>query len=273
MAPPHVDMIFDGPVAELYDRHLVPLIFEPYADNLAGHVAAFAPRRVLEVAAGTGVATRALSRTLTDHTELTATDLNQPMLDQAASIGTERPVVWRQADVMELPFGVDEFDVVACQFGVMFFPDRADAYREVARVLAPTGHFVFNTWDRLEANEFADAVTAGVASVFPDDPPQFLPRTPHAYHDESVIREELATAGLQMDAMTTLEARSRAETPEIPAIAYCQGTPLRNEIENRDADLLGAATAAAAAEVKRRFGSGPVDSLIRGFVVTATLAR
>jgi len=269
MAPIDDDLIFGGPLAELYDRHLVPLIFEPYADNLAREVAGFAPKRVLEIAAGTGVATRALSTALPTDTELVATDLNQPMLDQAQAIGTRRPVTWRQADVMALPFDADEFDVVACQFGVMFFPDRADAYREVARVLAPEGRFVFNIWDRIETNEFADAITAAARSVFPDDPPLFLPRTPHGYHDETRIRADLADAGLAMESMVALEARSRAETPAIPAIAYCQGTPLRNEIESRDADLLATVTAAATAEVERRFGPGPVDGLIRGFVVTA----
>jgi len=271
MAPTHDDLIFGGPLAELYDRHLVPLIFEPYADSLAREVAELAPKRVLEIAAGTGVATRALSAALPPDAELVATDLNQPMLDQAEAIGTEKSVAWQQADVMSLPFDADGFDVVACQFGVMFFPDRADAYREVARVLVPEGRFVFNTWDRIETNEFADAVTAGARSVFPHDPPLFLPRTPHGYHDEARIRADLNEAGLTMDSMVVLEARSRAESASIPAIAYCQGTPLRNEIESRDAGLLATVTAAATTEVERRFGPGPVDGLIRGFVVTARL--
>src|SRR6185437_3429182 len=139
--------------------------------------------RVLEIAAGTGVVTRHLASKLPADVSIVATDLNQPMLDTAADMGTSRPVEWRPADAMQLPFEGGEFDAVVCQFGVMFFPDKAKAFSEARRVLRPGGVLLFNVWDRIEENEFADAVTTALESLFPDDPPRFLARTPHGYHD------------------------------------------------------------------------------------------
>lgn len=265
---PLADAKFGGSIPQLYDHYLVPLIFQPYADDLAARVARYGPARVLEVAAGTGVVTRALARVLPPSAEIVATDLNQAMLDQAAAAGTARPVRWQQADAMQLPFPDGAFDAVVCQFGAMFFPDRAHAYAEARRVLAAGGLFIFNVWDRIEENEFAAVVTDTLAQAFPADPPRFLARTPHGYHDVAVIRADLARGGFTTaPSCTTLAASSRAGTPDEVAIAYCQGTPLRNEIEARGRPGLAEATALAAAAIGRRFGDGPVEGKIQAHVI------
>jgi SAM-dependent methyltransferase len=262
------DTLFAGSIPELYDTLLVPLIFEPYAQDLARRVAALKPARVLETAAGTGVVTRALAQALSPSCEIVATDLNQPMLDRAAAVGTARPVQWQPADAMQLPFDDASFDVVVCQFGVMFFPDKAGAYAQARRVLRPGGVFLFNAWDRIEENEFADVVTEALVPLFPADPPRFLARTPHGYHDEAAIVRNLAQGGFTAaPSIDTVAARSRAASPLIPAMAYCQGTPLRNEIQARGGAILAQATAAGAAAVEARFGRGAVDGKIQGRVV------
>ena len=265
------DKVFAGSIPKIYDTYLVPLIFQPYADDLVRRVASRQPRRVLEIAAGTGVVTRALAATLPEHTEIVGTDLNQAMLDHARTIGTRRPVVWRQADAMKLPFADAEFDAVVCQFGVMFFPDKGKAFAEARRVIKPGGVYLFNVWDRIEDNEFADAITQALASVFPDDPPRFMARTPHGYHDKASIARDLAQGGFRASPeIDTLAARSRAESPKVPAIAYCQGTPLRNEIEARNASLLAEATNEAEKAIARRFGTDAVDGKIQAHVVSAS---
>ena len=262
------DRAFAGSIPQLYERYLVPLIFEPYAVDLARRVALRRPARVLEIAAGTGVVTRRLASVLPPTTAIVATDLNQPMLDQAAAIGTARAVEWRQADAMQLPFPDESFDAVVCQFGVMFFPDRARAYAEARRVLRAGGLFAFNAWDRIEENEFAETVTRALAGLFADDPPRFLARTPHGYHDTSAITRDLERGGFgRSPELVTLVARSRAASPEIPAVAYCQGTPLRAEIEARGAARLAEATDRAAAALAIRFGEGEVDGKIQAHVV------
>jgi ubiquinone/menaquinone biosynthesis C-methylase UbiE len=265
------DKLFAGSIPEIYDRFLVPLIFETYARDLAEQVARVEPQDLLETAAGTGVLTRAIASRLPVHVRIVATDLNQPMLDHAAAKHAHHhPVTWRQADALALPFEDKKFDAVACQFGAMFFPEKIAAYREARRVLKPCGHFFFNVWDRISENEFADVVTEALAAFFPQDPPRFMARTPHGYYDVEKIREDLTAAGFADVSIETVAHRSKAASPRDPAIAYCQGTPLRNEIEARDASRLEDATKAAADALARRFGSGPIDGRIRAHVITAT---
>jgi SAM-dependent methyltransferase len=265
------DKVFAGSTPEIYDTHLVPLIFEPYAADLATRLAARPLKDVLEIAAGTGVVTRCMASALPRSVSILATDLNQAMLDRAAARGTERPVTWCQADAMELPFGDGNFDAVVCQFGVMFFPDKAAAFAETRRVLKHGGVFLFNVWDRIQENEFADTVTNALEKFFPDDPPRFLVRTPYGYYDAAIIKQDLAAGGFTASAeITTVPARSRAASCEVPAVGYCQGTPLRNEIEGRNASRLAEATAAAAEAIAKQFGRGPVDGKIQAHVVTIT---
>lgn len=270
MPSPDTDAVFEGLVPEIYDRYLVPLIFEAYAEDLARRLGTLAQGSVLELAAGTGVVTRALSKHLPSSVEIVGSDLNQAMLDRAAASGTTRTVSWRQADALDLPFDSGSFDAVVCQFGVMFFPNKPLAYGEARRVLRPGGRFIFNVWDHIGANEFADVVTEAVGTLFPDDPPRFLARTPHGYHDEEEIRHHLALGGFDAVEVEPLEARSRAPHASDPAIAYCHGTPLRDEIVARDPSRLAEATQAATEAIERRFGPNHVDGKIRGYVVTAT---
>ncbi|MCW5746938.1 MAG: methyltransferase domain-containing protein [Alphaproteobacteria bacterium] len=264
------DKVFAGSIPENYDRHMVPLIFEPFAANLAQRAASLSPGAVLETAAGTGVVTRALAPRLSAAARYVVTDLNQPMLDYAASRqGPDSRITWRQADALALPSDDAAFDLVCCQFGAMFFPDRARAYREARRVLKPGGHFLFSVWDRIEENVFADDVTNALARIFPDDPPRFLARTPHGYHDTALIRRELLDAGFSRVAIETRAEQSRASSPRVPAIAYCQGTLLRNEIEAREAGKLDAATDCAAAVIADRHGRGAVAAKIQAHVIVA----
>lgn len=265
------DKVFSGSIPRLYDTLMVPLIFEDYAANMAALVAGFAPRAVLETAAGSGAVTRALAPRLVPGARYVATDLNQPMLDYAAARQTGGcPVEWRWADALDLPFDCASFDVVCCQFGVMFFSDRVAGFAEARRVLKSGGRFVFSVWDRLEVNDFADDVTRAVATVFPHDPPRFLARTPHGYHDTEKIRDDLRRAGFADVQVETRAEVSRAAGPLDAATAYCQGTPLRNEIEARDAGLMQHATERAAEALADRYGAGPITGRIQAHVIVAT---
>lgn len=264
------DKVFSGSIPEIYDTYLVPLIFETYAHDLANRVVAGSPKTVLETAAGSGVVTRALAPLLDADARYVVTDLNQPMLDHAARRQrADDRISWQQADALRLPFDDGIFDAVCCQFGAMFFPDRVAGFAEARRVLRSGGRFVFNVWDRIAENEFADVVTATAATFFPDDPPVFLARTPHGYHDVDLIRDEVARAGFKDVSITTIAEESRAPSPGHPAIAYCQGTPLRNEIEARDAALLEAITDRATEAIAERFGHGAVSGKIQGHVIVA----
>ncbi len=267
---PESDKNFTGSIPDIYDDYLVPLIFEPYALDLAHRVAATAPGAVLETAAGSGVVTRALAPLLDGGARYVVSDLNLPMLDRAAlKQPADARIDWRQADALALPFDDESFDAVCCQFGVMFFPDKVAGYSEARRVLRKGGSFVFNVWDRIEHNVFAQSVTETASRFFPDDPPIFLARTPHGYHDVEAIRAELQQAGFRDIEVATITEQSRAASPRAPAVAYCQGTPLRNELEARDAARLEEITEAATQDIAQRYGDGAVSGRIQGHVFVA----
>ncbi|MEP6479664.1 MAG: class I SAM-dependent methyltransferase [Rhodoglobus sp.] len=264
------DSVFSGSVPQRYEQLMVPMLFGPYAEDLARRVAALHPSSVLETAAGTGVVTRELGLLLPVDVRLVATDLNQGMLDVAEQLGVQHPVSWQQADALDLPFDDESFDVVVCQFGVMFFPDRARGFAEALRVLRPGGWFLFNAWDSIEHSEFEYIVQQAMVELFPDDPPLFLERTPHGYHDVAVIRADLAFAGFLGEVrVESLTKRTRAADARAAAGALTEGSPLRAEIEQRSPDGLAAATAAATEAIAARFGDGPVEGQMRAHVVAA----
>jgi SAM-dependent methyltransferase len=251
-----------------YDEFLVPAVFRPYAEDLAARVARLAPQTVLELAAGTGVLTDAIAQVLPD-AQVTATDLNVSMVD----VGAVRvpSATWRQVDAMDLPFDAATFDLVACQFGVMFLPDRPAAYAGVARVLKPGGHFLFNCWGPLQTHDVETAVIAALADVFPDDPPTFLARVPHGYHDAERVAADLASGGLSDVQVESVALGCHAPSAADLARGYCRGTPLRPEIEARGD--LEATTRQVTAALERRFGPGPVDGGMEALVVSASTSH
>lgn len=266
------DSVFSGSVPQIYDTRLVPLIFQAYAVDLAKRVSAVQPASVLETAAGSGVVARTLAPLLGSKARYAVSDLNPAMLERAKERQpADERISWHEANALELPFEDASFDVVCCQFGVMFFPDRVAGYREALRVLKPGGTFVFNTWDRIEDNEFAHLVTETAAEIFPDDPPRFLARTPHGYHEVEQVERDLRAAGFARIQLATIAERSRAASPTDPAVAYCQGTPLRGEIEARDASRLQEVTDRAAAAIAKAHGRQAVDGKIQAHVVVASL--
>jgi ubiquinone/menaquinone biosynthesis C-methylase UbiE len=264
------DARFAGSIPAVYDRYLRSLLFEPYADDLVARLRDLNRAVVLELAAGTGVVTHALAKALPDGVRIVATDLNDAML-QVAAAGTKAPsVTWKQADAQQLPFDNAEFDVVVCQFGIMFLPDKQAGYREARRVLKPGGRFIFNVWDRLEDNEVSWIAAQAVASVFPDNPPRFYERTPFGYFDPTVIRDQLQMAGFRSIAIETVDKTTQAASPHDAAVGLCQGTPLRNEIEARDPHRLSEATDRTTEAIAARFGSGSFENRMRALVITAS---
>ena len=266
----NTDSTFAGSIPELYDTHLVPLIFQRYADDLAAAVAARKPRDVLETACGTGVVTRAAVRALGPGVRYVATDLNEAMIDRArARQPAGDRVDWRQADALALPFADDGFDVVLCQFGVMFFPDKVAGFAEARRVLRPGGAFLFNAWDRIDTSPLTEEVTRVVGEMFPEDPPMFLARTPHGYHDPDRIRADLAAAGFDDISVEHVEHLAHAENTATVASAFVTGTPLRNEIEARDAARLDEAEARVTAALVQLYGPGPLEARLSALVASA----
>jgi ubiquinone/menaquinone biosynthesis C-methylase UbiE len=254
------DSAFTGSVPALYHLHLGPLLFEPYADDLARRLTALRPKHVLETAAGTGIVTEAIARALPD-TRIEATDLNKAMLDVAEARIASPNLHFRAVDAQLLPYADGTFDAVVCQFGAMFFPDRVGAYREARRVLKPGGSFLFNVWDSLERNPASAAVAAAVAAVFPEDPPTFFSRIPFGYHDEATVQADLRAAGFTAIEHEIVAAGGRIGAPAEAATGLCSGTPLGAEIAARDPSRLHAAIAAATQALERVAEEGNMTPL------------
>ena len=266
MAQSERDSRFVGTVPDLYERLMVPMIFAEAADDLAEQVARRAPDDLLELAAGTGVLTRAVLRRCPT-TRIVATDLNEPMLAVAAARLSEvdrARVTWSRADALHLELGDDRFDVVACQFGVMFFPDRLLAFREARRVLRPGGSLVLNVWDSLATNDFARVVHEALLAALPrsDEPLRFMERVPHGVHDADTLLAELGEAGFETCEATWVEGTSRSTAAEA-ALAYCQGTPMRGLLADHPSLGVAEATRIAEAALAEQLGSGPIEGRIR----------
>jgi ubiquinone/menaquinone biosynthesis C-methylase UbiE len=263
------DMVFAGSIPSIYDRYMVPLLFRPYAELTAERAKSLQPSRILEIAAGTGVVAEALHRALPD-AEIVATDLNQPMLDEAVKrVGTPH-VRFQQADALNLPFDDCRFDLVVCQFGVMFFPDKVRGNSEAHRVLREGGTYLLVIWDEIGRNLATRVAGGAVAKLFPDDAAAFYERIPFRFHDRETIRHDLLSAGFDRIGMETIELRSRAASARDAAIALTQGTPMRAEIEKRGPEMLALATDAAAEALRQFEGPNGFDAAMSAHVVTAT---
>ena len=233
--------VFKHSTPSLYDRYMGPLLFEPYATHVAERVAALQPERILETAAGTGIATRAVSQTVPEAV-IVATDINPTVVEFAAQLPHSERVTFQRADAQDLPFDDASFDLVLCLFGVMFFPDKVRANTEARRVLRPGGSYVLVTFDRLELNPVPKAAGEAVARLFPNDP-GYMERGPFSYADAEMVDQDLRAAAFESIQLETVELSSLVNARDA-AHDIVLGSPFRAEIEQLDPSALERATIA-----------------------------
>ncbi|MEM8790307.1 MAG: class I SAM-dependent methyltransferase [Pseudomonadota bacterium] len=260
---------FVGDIPTHYDQGLGPVIFQQYAKDLAERAAKVTPANVLEMAAGTGILTRHLRDLLPAEAALTATDLNAPRLECArAKFGEAEKVQFRTADAMQLDFADDTFDLVVCQFGVMFFPDKIASYREALRVLKPGGTYLFNVWGSLEDNPFARITDSLAAELFPEDPPQFY-KVPFHYHDVDQVRADLEAAGITAHDATTVTFVQTIDDPAAFSHGLVFGNPFVAEIEAKDNHTAEEIRVMIEARLHDAFGPAPLKMPLKATVLAA----
>jgi ubiquinone/menaquinone biosynthesis C-methylase UbiE len=264
-----VDVRFSGSVPGNYERYMVPLLFRPYAKMLAERAVQLQPRAILETAAGTGVVTDSLARALPG-AEIVATDLNQAMLDVAATRAGAPNVTFRQADALELPFDDARFDLVVCQFGVMFYPDKVKGNAEARRVLRDGGHYLLAIWDRIERNALSNLAHQTMQRQFPDNPPMFMKRGPFSYYEPEWIERDLRAAGFGAVAIETVELRSRSPSAEDAARGLTYGSPMGIELEDYGPGALDRVFEQFARDARKYEGPDGFDAPMAAHIVTAT---
>lgn len=256
--------IFKHSTPDLYDRYMVPLLFEPFARVVADRVADLQPTRILETAAGTGVLT-ALVAEAAPNAEIVATDINPGVVGYAAKKFDTGRVTLQQANAQDLPFEDSSFDLVLCQFGVMFFPDKVLANSEANRVLQDGGDYIVVTFADLDANPVPKAADEAVEGLFPDDPPRYMERGPFSYTDAATVEAELRAAGFSDVSVETVTLMTLVNARDAAA-GMVLGSPFRAEIERRDPDSLERALDAVSAALEPLDGH---DAPVCAHVVTA----
>jgi ubiquinone/menaquinone biosynthesis C-methylase UbiE len=227
---------------------------------VAERVAVLRPNRILETAAGTGIVTRAVSKAVPD-AQMVATDINPAVVEFAAQHLRSDRVIFEPADAQDLPFEDESFDVVLCQFGVMFFPDKVRANAEARRVLRTRGRYVLVTFDRLDLNPVPKAAGEAVASLFTDDP-RYMERGPFSYSDSALVERDLRAAGFENVELETVELSSRVAAHDA-AQGIVLGSPFRAEIERLDPSALERAVTAVAEALRPWDGkSAPMSAHI-----------
>ena len=241
--------VFKHSTPSLYDRYMGPLLFEPYAKHVAERVALLRPERILETAAGTGIATRAVKDALPKAT-IVATDINPAVVEFAAQHVHSERVTFQRADAQDLPFDDGTFDLVLCLFGVMFFPDKVRANAEARRVLRPGGRYVLVTFNRLDVNPIPKAAGEAVATLFAEDP-RYMERGPFSYTDPALVENDLRAAGFEAIDVETVELSSLV-TARDAARGIVLGSPFRAEIEQLGPSALERATNAVEEALRSR---------------------
>lgn len=264
-----MELRFAGSVPENYDELMVPLFFRPYAVELVRRAQQTSPRRILETAAGTGIVTQALHEAF-PQAELTATDLSQPMLELARQRVASADVRVVAANAQELPFKDASFDLLVCQFGAMFFPNKIGGHSEARRVLRDGGIYLLAIWDRIERNPLSAAAQQVLIEMFPDDPPLFMREGPFSYSDPSQIVGDLHVAGFRTVELETIELRSRSPSAHDAATALCQGTPMGIEVNERAPGSLDRIFAAVERSLQKFEGPNGIDTPMSAHIVTAT---
>jgi ubiquinone/menaquinone biosynthesis C-methylase UbiE len=269
MAQKTASNLFSGEIPENYDEFLYTLFFEPYAIDLTERIIALNPKKILEVACGTGIVTQHLLKAIPPSATITATDINPGMLALAKQkVANDDRVKLQVVDAHVLPFEDNSFDCIFAQFGVMFYGDKPKAYAEAMRVLHPGGTFIFNTWAGLADNPIALIAMELLTEYFPDNPPSFF-NIPFSYFNPDAIKTDLMQVGFRTISITNLSAVGKGASSMDIARGLLKGTPMYNEIAERNYDLLPVLIEELSIRLAKIYGNEDLEVPLKAMVVTA----
>ena len=255
-------------IAEKYDRYLAPFLFEPFAQDLSSRITSANYRDVLELACGTGRVTRHLRKVLPEQTKLVATDLHPDMIRIASEQLLNENINWQTADAQQLSFPDESFDLVVCQFGLMFMQDRMKALSEVHRVLRPGGKFIFNTWDKIENNGAIYLGNQIICSYFPENTPSSY-RVPFSMHQPDLLETNLVAAGFKNIKVSGVEKEGLSPSAKDAAIGIVEGNRIYYHIMKKDPNLVEVIRNAVEQKIAEAYGDHPLKTSLKAWVFEA----
>jgi len=216
---------------EVYERDLVPAVFGPWAPRVIALATPKPSERVLDVACGTGIVARLVADRLGAGSQIVGVDLNPAMIAKARSMAPE--IEWREASVMAMPLPDASFDIVYCQLGLQFSPDRPGALREMYRVLAPQGRLGLMVWRAIEFCPGFGALAAGLERhVSPEA--AALMRAPFGLYESSELEALISAAGFGEVRVQPATGMVRFPSVEQLVHSYVAGSPLAGHVAKVD---------------------------------------
>lgn len=263
-------IVFNGSVAQNYDDCLGPFVFEPFALDLLERIDTTKTGAVLELACGTGRVTKHLTEKLPVTSIVMATDLNAGMIAVAKEKVLSPAVKWATVDMTNIPFDENNFDLIVCQFGLMFAPDKLKALIEIRRVLKEGGKLIFNTWDSIENNKIWQTTNDIVNSFLSDAPTTIFKDGPFAMHDEKAVLQLLEQAGFNNSSVASVNKTGQISTAALAAKGFIQGLPVLNTIREKIPASLPAILKAVEKEYVQQFSDQPLKAALQAWVFEAT---
>ena len=221
-----------GSGPEAYEQYIVPAWMGEWARDLVAMTDLQAGSRALDVGCGTGVVTRVIAPLVGPAGRVTGLDVNETMLDTARRMADQQgldAIAWRQGDVASMPLEDAAYDVVLCQQGLQYFPDRAAALREMARVLVPGGCLALSVWRGLERHPFFVALVEALESYLGEGSTSSLCAA-FSLTDREALRSLVEASGLRR-----VEVRLEVKMSRYPSLAefvpgYMAATPMAGAV-------------------------------------------
>jgi ubiquinone/menaquinone biosynthesis C-methylase UbiE len=252
MSEPREFSFGDDSVALSYDNSLVPILFEPWARRLADEFEPWWGRTVLDLATGTGVVARVLADRVGPEGRVIGADINGAMLALAKrrSEGTPNTIEYLESPASPLPLPDAAVDIVVCQQGFQFFPDRTDAAAEVYRVLRPGGTVIATTWRPVAECEYFGMI-CGALEAAGEPEIASLMRVPHDFLSESDLEASFRLAGFVQPNVTRQEQDMLFPEGVKQGIETAYATPIAPRLR-------------ALPEARRRCFEEELSALLRG---------
>lgn len=263
-------IVFDSSVAQNYDDLLGDFMFEPFALDLLEKTNVAAMQNVLELACGTGRVTKHLSHYLPGRSKLTATDINSGMVAVAKKRVENSAIRWETADISKLPYQDNAFDLIVCQFGLMFVPDKLTALKEIYRVLQPGGKLIFSTWAPIAINRAWLINNRVVNSFLGNKPTLIFEQGPFCMDQHQPVIDFLEEAGFNQNRVTLIEKVSEIESASVAAQGFILGLPTLNLINERIPDLLFSVVEKLESELAAELGNHPLKTVFRALLFEAS---